>query len=614
MSNNNNELALALILDLKPFLTELGKGEKISKEYAEKIDKLFKTLPEAPTQKTTADMKGMNIAVQQFGWVLGDASMFMVNFRMGMMSIGNNIPMVVMYMQQASREAKELGISLKTALFNSIKGPGGVLLAVNALMFLLQVLPQLFADTTKEVEKQEKAIDDLASKYEKLTRRQIDNERAKTKLQLIELTKEYGAKYSGRKEFLDSLPLGIGSLVSGYANLSETEQKKYTDLLDKMNALDKASAQVGYTKDLDNQLSLLLERRGMIKDPRYVFALDQQINYYKKLIRESEFQDEQSKEKKDEKDKRQAEKERGAKESLLRDLLEKTQTGYKKELQEVENYYAEKMKIAKGDAVLEKLLNEYRFKERVRILKEEFKEINKTAQSLRPLNFETGKPIGTIGKFDRLPQKLPGVTLKKEYQNVDPLQYDKDKKNEKRNREAIIREWEENNKVANAALESMRPGINSFVDEFVNGTGRMDDAWASMWSRIKITFYASLTDMMVSGLLDSLKNKITSANSGEPGEAGEKSSGGFDIISLFSIATKIFGFAKGGVVTKPTLALIGEGDEAEGVFPLSELNKFIGSAVPQVLRLKIPPVVLTGDGKELRGVLRATEEELVLKR
>jgi hypothetical protein len=34
-------------------------------------------------------------------------------------------------------------------------------------------------------------------------------------------------------------------------------------------------------------------------------------------------------------------------------------------------------------------------------------------------------------------------------------------------------------------------------------------------------------------------------------------------------------FAKGGIVTKPTKALIGEAGEAEAVFPLSKLENFI---------------------------------------
>jgi len=37
---------------------------------------------------------------------------------------------------------------------------------------------------------------------------------------------------------------------------------------------------------------------------------------------------------------------------------------------------------------------------------------------------------------------------------------------------------------------------------------------------------------------------------------------------------KAFGFADGGIVTRPTLALIGEGREAEGVFPLSKLSQY----------------------------------------
>jgi hypothetical protein len=42
--------------------------------------------------------------ISQLGWVMGDAGMFATNFRMGMMAIGNNIPMVVQGLTQLKTE------------------------------------------------------------------------------------------------------------------------------------------------------------------------------------------------------------------------------------------------------------------------------------------------------------------------------------------------------------------------------------------------------------------------------------------------------------------------------------------------------------------------------
>ena len=36
-------------------------------------------------------------------------------------------------------------------------------------------------------------------------------------------------------------------------------------------------------------------------------------------------------------------------------------------------------------------------------------------------------------------------------------------------------------------------------------------------------------------------------------------------------------FASGGIVTKPTLAMVGEGNESEAIFPLSKLEEFLNN-------------------------------------
>lgn len=54
--------------------------------------------------------------------------------------------------------------------------------------------------------------------------------------------------------------------------------------------------------------------------------------------------------------------------------------------------------------------------------------------------------------------------------------------------------------------------------------------------------------------------------------------GGSIISSLGGALLGVFGFQEGGIVTRPTLAVIGEGHEAEGVFPLSTLSEMGGGA------------------------------------
>jgi hypothetical protein len=52
-----------------------------------------------------------------------------------------------------------------------------------------------------------------------------------------------------------------------------------------------------------------------------------------------------------------------------------------------------------------------------------------------------------------------------------------------------------------------------------------------------------------------------------PGSGGAASAGGFS-----GIFKGLLGLAEGGVVTRPTLAMVGEGNESEAVMPLSKLS------------------------------------------
>jgi len=77
--------------------------------------------------------------------------------------------------------------------------------------------------------------------------------------------------------------------------------------------------------------------------------------------------------------------------------------------------------------------------------------------------------------------------------------------------------------------------------------------------------------------------------------------------------------ANGGIFTKPTFTLIGEGNEPEGVFPLSKLFNYMQT--PQANphselthKFKFEPAELKQSGMDMRTVLKLVEENIARKR
>jgi len=100
----------------------------------------------------------LTMAMAQLGYGIGDASMFAVDFRMGLLSIGNNIPVVVNGLMQAANSAKIAGQSFKAELASALMGPSGVLIALNLVIAAVQFFSMRKAndeiDTTAEKARQ----------------------------------------------------------------------------------------------------------------------------------------------------------------------------------------------------------------------------------------------------------------------------------------------------------------------------------------------------------------------------------------------------------------------------------------------------------------------------
>lgn len=79
----------------------------------------------------------------------------------------------------------------------------------------------------------------------------------------------------------------------------------------------------------------------------------------------------------------------------------------------------------------------------------------------------------------------------------------------------------------------------------------------------------------------------------------------------------MFAAANGAIVTKPTLLMVGEGNEPEGVFPLSYLDRITrsgGSSSSISINLKLEPTEFRANGYDLRAVQNAIERKLRISR
>ena len=217
----------------------------------------------------------MTQVLGQLGYAIGDADMFMLNFRMGMMSVANNIPMVVTGFINAKNAAMKLGTSIKAELLASLAGPGGLLLAINGLMFLLNVLPALFDKSTEAIEDQSTAVDELRNKYAKLTSEQMQNRIKEFEGQIAELEAKHPSV---------QIPSGRGQ-YAGTVLRDQTPEERFGSDLDRVNALEK---QVKLLEEIN--LNRGIEEEKIIQIAKWREKIElmnnnpDSKNYWKKLV------------------------------------------------------------------------------------------------------------------------------------------------------------------------------------------------------------------------------------------------------------------------------------------------------------------------------------------
>jgi len=189
---------------------------------------------------------------------------------------------------------------------------------------------------------------------------------------------------------------------------------------------------------------------------------------------------------------------------------------------------------------------------------------------------------------------------------------------EKRIRVARVLQDEtvEKMEVTGAAAERFQSQFDGYVGSFTNWTngfleisdrmGNIASSIAMNWQNAGQIITNALRQMvaqLVGAIAKAMVFKALMTMFGIP-------TGGKGDLTFGGIIKSAFGFAEGGIVTKPTLALIGEKREPEAVIPLSKMGQFGGGTQTINIVLDgqvIASAVTNRQAKEvrMRGVLAA---------
>jgi len=195
------------------------------------------------------------MAVNAFNYTLQDSGMFFVNFRMGMMSISNNIPMLIQGLLGMKREAAEGNKSFKTYLKESFSGPNAFLPVISLVSVAMIALPAIF-DKLSESARQaaEEGIRTLTKELESLSNFQIVqklNSISEAMVNLANKTLKVQAQF-GAIGAIYNLATGKNATIEGLAKQLQllTDEKGKREELNKtiLGRLDLEKKEIEYKK------------------------------------------------------------------------------------------------------------------------------------------------------------------------------------------------------------------------------------------------------------------------------------------------------------------------------------------------------------------------------
>lgn len=131
MAVDNREVVLKLVVDGKEAIVNLELTNKNLEMLKTTIEKFTPNASRElnniniSSKDTSKGLQNMNLAMGQLGYVLNDAQVLLVNFRMGLMGISNNLPFIINLFRQAQEDIKGTETTIGSLVMNALKGSGG---------------------------------------------------------------------------------------------------------------------------------------------------------------------------------------------------------------------------------------------------------------------------------------------------------------------------------------------------------------------------------------------------------------------------------------------------------------------------------------------------------
>lgn len=188
------------------------------------ISNAQRLLQSSQAQVTTGS-NAARMAVGQFGYALGDAGMIAVDFRMFLLSIGNNFPFIIQGLAQVSKEAEEAKMSMGSFLKNNIDASMKMVLGANALMLALQILPAIFNKINEESGKAAaEGMKNFTDQLKNMTSGQIIEKLNEVKNKLKEIREEEDKR---KKETLSNalIPASSRGLFTNFSTPDDIKTK-----------------------------------------------------------------------------------------------------------------------------------------------------------------------------------------------------------------------------------------------------------------------------------------------------------------------------------------------------------------------------------------------------
>lgn len=548
--------------------------------------------------------------VNQLGFALGDASVFAVDFRMGLLGIGNNIPFIVQGMMDLQKSAKETSTTFATQFRQALMGPAGIILAVNLFLTVLNILLPMLTRTKEKTKELSKETEKYASSLKNLAVAELEIEKQKLELRQKQLEAELEATKKKVKPIGSTGQLGQPIFVLTKEEKEEIENlnlelektktnlKAVNEILPESKKLlaDAFEDNFKNAREVSERIEALRkEALGVSTQAErdVILARIEQL----KLVRQQMMNEERNT--------------ATAQRDLQGELAVELKKGKDKELAELKQWYDERVKIAKGNTELLTQL------EAARVLKE--KEINDKYGSAiidselqiyderirySELTGETNRQL-IIDEIDYIENVLKQENLTLAQRNTlieKRVSLEKQISTSGEMQAEGLAVQNDRLSTQEVLVSTLKQSWNQAGNSIATAMGRGIGFFGQANSLVQI-FTQSLAAAIIQAL--ALKAVLAVLNF-IPG-LGPTAEG-----------VGASAFATGGIVTKPTFAMIGEGREPEGVFPLSKLQQFISrpanSSTNISLHITQDPVEMTADGMKIRSMLKRVERFINLKK